>query len=97
MIIYLYVDNILIGIVLQSLINTTKEAIYKEFKLTKVGLVSRILNIQVYRNQKKKTLALKQLQYTERLLKDYSIYEVTPVNTPINRYTTITTSQPDEQ
>ena len=96
-IICLYVDDILIGAVLQSIIDATKKAIHKEFKSTEAGPVNRILGIQVHRDWKKKTLILEQSQYAERLLKDYSMHEATPVSTPIDGYTSITTSQPDEQ
>ena len=96
-IVCLYVDDILIGATLQSLIDATKEAIYKEFKCTEVGPVNRILGIQVHRDWKKKTIILEQSQYAEKLLKDYSMHEATPVSTPIDGYATVTTGRLDEQ
>lgn len=53
-------------------------------------------SIQVHRDLKNKILILEQPQYAEKLLRDHSMDQVTPVSTPIDGYTSIAVAHPEE-
>ena len=95
-IIGLYVDDILIATKDPMAMKTIKKGIHDAFKCTEAGPVNRILGIQSHRDWKANTVILEQSQYAERILRDYDMDQAVPVSTPIDGYTSLAPSQPEE-
>ena len=95
-IIGLYVDDILIATKDPMAMRAIKKGIHDAFKCTEAGPVNRILGIQSHRDWKANTVILEQSQYAEKILRDYDMDQAVPVSTPIDGYTSLAPSQPDE-
>ena len=85
LIVAVYVDNLLIGDKDMDLINSFKESLSHQFKMTDISPVHQYLGMKVTRNRVNKTLHLSQAAYTKKMLIKFSMQDCRVVSTPMER------------
>ncbi|KAJ3557078.1 hypothetical protein NM688_g1664 [Phlebia brevispora] len=83
LIITVYVDNILLISKSQEVINEAKEKLSNIFKMTDLGEVHWIINMEILRECGSRTLTVLQRQYAKHILCLYSMEDCRPVTTPM--------------
>ncbi|GJZ30954.1 zinc finger, CCHC-type containing protein [Tanacetum coccineum] len=81
-IIFLYVDNMLIFDTDQVQVNLTKKFLSSKFSMKDIGEADVILGIRI--KHESNGIAISQSHYIEKVLKKFNYFDCTPVSTPID-------------
>jgi Reverse transcriptase (RNA-dependent DNA polymerase) len=82
-IIAVYVDDMLMFVNSLHHIKELKKQLASHFELTDLGEVRWILNMEIFRDRKRRTISLSQQQYVETILERHGMSECRPVSTPV--------------
>lgn len=85
-IIFLYVDDMLIFGTDQNQVNLTKAFLSSKFSMKDMGEADVILGIRIKHESKK--FSISQSHYIEKVLKKFNYFECTPVSTPMDTIST---------
>ena len=92
-IIYLYVDDMLIFCTSLNIVHKIKSFLASKFDMKDMGEASVILGVQIKR--KSDSIILSQKHYVGKLLKNFGHFDVTPVSTPYDANTQLMKNRGD--
>ena len=79
----LYVDDMLIASKSMEEINRLKAQLSRTFDMKDLGAAKHILGMEIHRDRKNGKLWLSQQKYVEKVLENFSMNNVKPVNVPL--------------
>ena len=83
MILFLYVDNILLAGNDKGLVITIKEWLSSNFEMKDMGEAAYILGVKIERDRSKKPLAMSQESYIIKILERFNMQHCNPIDTLI--------------
>ena len=82
-ILLLYIDDMLIAYKSKKVVQELKVALSQEFEMKDLGLVQRILGMEISRDRDKKVLHLSQGGYIRKVLERYGMKDAKPMELPL--------------
>jgi hypothetical protein len=82
-IITLYVDDLLIFTNCKTALNTTKDYLKSQFKMTDLGPAKYILGIKIQRDRKNRILTMDQAQYIQEITERFNLTDCKPTYNPV--------------
>lgn len=82
----LYVDDMIITSQQASQIKIVKSLLNKEFEMTDLGSLSKILGMEVRRDRSKQTLFLNQHEYLRKVVKRFKMEQAKPTKIPLAQH-----------
>ena len=84
-ILFLYVDDILLAGNNKVLIDSTKGWLSSNFEMKDMGEASYVLGVKIIRDRSKRLLGLSQETYIKKMLERYHMQDCKPMDTPVER------------
>jgi hypothetical protein len=84
-ILFLYVDDILIARNSKEMIDTAKKWLSSNFEMKDMGEASYVLGVKIIRDRSKRFLGLTQETYIKKMLERYHMQDSKPIDTPVDK------------
>ena len=84
-ILFLYVNDLVIARNDKKLIDVTKKWLSSNFKMKDMGEASYVLGVKILRDRSKRLLGLSQETYIKKMFKHYHMHDCKPMDTPVER------------